>query len=103
MVPTKRPILIDGATGSQWGALIRALLDAGATDNHELLAITRNATPESAKSLGERGIKIEQGDLNDVSGIFSSAKNMLGKDAPDIWGHRLQCSIELIRTPLIAR
>lgn len=86
MVSTKRPILIVGATGSQGGALIRALLDAGATDTHELLAVTRNASSGSAKSLQERGVKIVQGDLNDVPGIFSAAKDLLGKDAPDIWG-----------------
>lgn len=86
MVSTKRPILLVGAKGSQGGALIRALLDAGATDTHELLAVTRNASSGSAKSLQARGVKIVQGYLNDVPGIFSAAKDLLGKDAPDIWG-----------------
>lgn len=87
-----------GATGSQGGALTRALLDAGATDNHELLAVTRNPTSGSAKSLRESDVKIVQGDLSDVPGIFSSAKNLLGKDASGIWG---VYSVQVIPSVLI--
>lgn len=99
MVSTKRPILIVGATGSQAGALIRTLLDVGATDTHELLAVTRNPSSGSAKSLQEHGVKL----CRVISMMFlvysQPLRTCLGRTLLISGG--LQCSSNLIRTPLI--
>ncbi|KAF6802053.1 nucleoside-diphosphate-sugar epimerase family protein [Colletotrichum sojae] len=83
--PQKKAILVTGATGKQGGAVITALLEAGAEQTHTILAVTRNPASASAKSLEARGVKTVQGDLNDVPAIFSSAKAVLGPEA-DVWG-----------------
>lgn len=83
----KRAILLTGATGKQGGATIDALLDAGALDHYELLAVTRNPESKSAKELEARGVKVIKGDLNNIPAIFTSAKAALGGgDDAKVWG-----------------
>ncbi|OLN87752.1 NmrA-like family domain-containing protein 1-like protein 4 [Colletotrichum chlorophyti] len=79
-------ILVTGATGKQGGAVIDALLEAGAGESHIILAVTRNSQSTSAKNLESRGVRVVEGDLNDVPAIFTAAKTALkGLDEP-IWG-----------------
>lgn len=85
MSTQNRAILVTGATGKQGGAVITALLEAGVEQTHTILAVTRNPASGSAKSLEARGIKIVQGDLNDIPAIFTSAKTVLGPES-EIWG-----------------
>ncbi|KAF2431368.1 nucleoside-diphosphate-sugar epimerase family protein [Tothia fuscella] len=71
-----RVILVTGATGKQGGAVIKTLLSSSRASDFTLLGVTRNAQSASAKKLAERGVKIVQGDLNDVPAIFESAKKI---------------------------
>ncbi|RYP48714.1 hypothetical protein DL768_005434 [Monosporascus sp. mg162] len=74
----KKAILITGATGKQGGATIDALLDAGALDQHRLVAVTRNPGSGAAKKLKAKGVTVVQGDFSDLPGIFNNAKAALG-------------------------
>lgn len=82
----QKSILVTGATGKQGGAVISALLEAGAGDTHTILAVTRNPAAASAKALEAQGVKVFKGDLNDVPAIFASAKSALGGSTAEIWG-----------------
>ncbi|KAI1083460.1 NAD(P)-binding protein [Whalleya microplaca] len=83
----KKAILVTGATGKQGGATIDALIEAGALESHTLLALTRNAESGSAKKLEARGVKIVQGDLNDIPAVFANAKSVLSSDgSAKVWG-----------------
>lgn len=74
-------VLIFGATGQQGGATVQALLGSPRASEFTILAVTRNAASASATQLAKQGIKIVQGDLDDVPAIFAAAENY-GK----IWG-----------------
>jgi FlaA1/EpsC-like NDP-sugar epimerase len=69
-------ILVTGATGKQGGAVVDSILSSPDAKSFTLLGVTRNAESGSAKKLAERGVKIVQGDLNDVPAIFESAKKL---------------------------
>lgn len=77
-----KAILITGATGKQGGAVIDAL--AG-KPGFTLLAVTRNPSGSSAQKLIAKAdnIKVVQGDLDDVPGMFKNAGEVA--KAP-IWG-----------------
>lgn len=79
-----RAILITGATGSQGGAVIDALVSQ--QTDFLLLAVTRNTTSPSATKLASKSknIKLVQGDLNDVPTVFANAKKAAG--SVPIWG-----------------
>ncbi|TDZ35100.1 NmrA-like family domain-containing protein 1 [Colletotrichum spinosum] len=83
--PQKKAILVTGATGKQGGAVISALLDAGADRSYDIVAVTRNPTSAPARKLEASGVKLVQGDLDDVPAVFSSARSLLGPDTR-IWG-----------------
>jgi uncharacterized protein YbjT (DUF2867 family) len=78
-----KAILVTGATGKQGGAVVDYLLESGRKDI-VILALTRNSQSASSKKLGEKGVKVVQGDLNDVPSVFVQAKKVLGSD--EIWG-----------------
>lgn len=83
----KKAILVTGATGKQGGGTINALLDGGAlNNNYTLLALTRNPESGSAKKLQSKGVKLVQGDLSDIPGVFANAKKVLGGGDAKIWG-----------------
>lgn len=79
-----RAILITGATGSQGGAVIDALI--AQKSDFLLLAVTRNPQSASATKLASKSsnIKVVQGDLNDVPSVFKNAKAAAG--SVPIWG-----------------
>lgn len=68
-------ILVTGATGKQGGGVIDALLsqDKG---KWEILAVTRTASSGSAQKLAARGVKLVEGNLDDVPALFASAKKV---------------------------
>ncbi|KAF2665677.1 nucleoside-diphosphate-sugar epimerase family protein [Microthyrium microscopicum] len=79
-----KPILVLGATGKQGGALITALLASPKASSYLLLAVTRNATSPTAQKLAAKhGVKLVQGDMNDIPALFEAAKEVAG--AP-LWG-----------------
>jgi len=85
-----KAILITGATGKQGGSVLKQLANHSTASQFTLLAVTRNAESGSAKAIVERypGTLLVQGDLNDVPGLFASAKAKLkeaGKQE-QIWG-----------------
>ncbi|KAF4827107.1 NmrA-like family domain-containing protein 1 [Colletotrichum tropicale] len=82
----RKAILVTGATGKQGGATVEALIQANATSSHQVLALTRNRESSSAKRLEVAGVKIVQGDLNDVPAVFREAKKAIGGFEPHIWG-----------------
>jgi uncharacterized protein YbjT (DUF2867 family) len=69
-------LLVTGATGKQGGAVINSILSSSQAKSFNILGVTRNAESGSAKKLVERGVKIVQGDLNDVPAIFEKAKKV---------------------------
>ncbi|GAB7346408.1 hypothetical protein MBLNU457_5107t1 [Dothideomycetes sp. NU457] len=84
---TTRPlkgVLVTGATGKQGGGVIDSLLSSPAgSSEFTILAVTRSPDSKSAQALAKRNnVKIVHGDLNDVPGIFSTAKTI----HPNIWG-----------------
>ena len=79
-------LLITGATGKQGGATVDALLSSPSTESQfTILAVTRDTASPSAKKLQDKSsaIKVIKGDLNDVPGIFQSAKAI---HPQGIWG-----------------
>ena len=76
-------VLIIGATGQQGGAVTKALLSSPEASQISILAVTRNPASASAKKLKEQGVKIVQGDLDDVPAIFDAAEKAAGGK---IWG-----------------
>jgi len=78
-------LLITGATGKQGGATVDALASSpSSSSDFTILAVTRSPTSASAQSLTAKypNVKVVQGDLNDVPGLFSAAKAA----HPNIWG-----------------
>lgn len=71
------PVLVTGATGKQGGAVINALL---ALPRHAftILAVTRDVSTPAAKALAARSptIKLVQGNLDDVPGLFEEARKV---------------------------
>lgn len=75
--------LITGATGKQGSAVVNNLLQVKA--DFTILAVTRNPSSPAAQRLKElsSNISLVQGDLNDASAIFSSARK---SEPGSIWG-----------------
>ncbi|KAI2617739.1 NAD(P)-binding protein [Hypoxylon sp. NC1633] len=78
-----RTVLVTGATGTQGGAVVDALLKSNV--DFEILALTRTPQSASAQKLQQKSpkIKIVPGDLNDPESIFSKAKELTKNP---IWG-----------------
>lgn len=77
-------ILVTGATGNQGGAVLNALLN-DESQKYTILAVTRDTNSGSSQKLAAKSpsIKLVQGNLDDVPGIFAAAKEVV-KDP--IWG-----------------
>jgi len=71
---TGRPILVLGATGGQGGAVADALLTRGAS----VRAMVRRPEALSARRLGERGVHLVAGSLDDLAALSTA---MRGVDA----------------------
>ena len=64
----KKVIAVVGATGSQGGGLVRAIL-SDRDRNFTARALTRNANSEKAKELAKLGAEIVEADLNNIESI----------------------------------
>ncbi|KAJ5111250.1 hypothetical protein N7532_001785 [Penicillium argentinense] len=78
-----RAVLITGATGKQGGSVIQALLDQNA--DFEILAVTRDASSNSAQKLQRKStnIKLVEGNLDQPEDIFIAAEKATSQR---IWG-----------------
>lgn len=69
-----KTILVTGATGKQGGSVVDALIE-NYPGQYEILAVTRDTSSNSAKKLSSKtGVKVVQGDMNDVPSLFAEAK-----------------------------
>src|SRR2546430_6221052 len=67
-------VLVTGATGTQGGAVVEALLTRG----HQVRALTRNSDSPAANRLREQGVEIAVGDFTDHDSLVRAAR---GADA----------------------
>jgi uncharacterized protein YbjT (DUF2867 family) len=66
---TTHPVLVTGATGTQGGAVARALLDRG----RPVRALTRDPGKDAAKLLAARGAEVVAGDFDDPASLRQAA------------------------------
>lgn len=82
----RRPVaLVVGATGSQGGSVVRALLARG---EYRVRALTRWPRGEQAKSLAAKGVEVVRGDLDDrrsLGAALSGARVAFG--VTNYWEH----------------
>ena len=64
----KKIIAVTGATGTQGGGLVRAIL-ADPNSGFTVRAITRDANKDKAKELAAAGAEVVQADLDDVESL----------------------------------
>ena len=87
---TTKAILVTGATGKQGGSVLKHLATGPSSSSYTLLAVTRDADSTSAKRIIEQypAVKLVQGNLNDVSALFTAAKAVLRECGQEqqIWG-----------------
>src|SRR5579864_3973401 len=74
MEHSEQTILVFGATGQQGGAVASHLLK----DGWKVRALVRNARSDQAQALGQRGIELVQGDLNQPSSLQEAMKGVYG-------------------------
>jgi len=73
----KKIIAVVGATGSQGGGLVNAILDDSNSD-FAVRAITRNPDSDKAKALAAKGAEVVAGDLEDEDSIIAAFKGCHG-------------------------
>eukprot|EP00499_Haloplacidia_sp_CaronLabIsolate_P001660 CAMPEP_0196800262 /NCGR_PEP_ID=MMETSP1104-20130614/40052_1 /TAXON_ID=33652 /ORGANISM="Cafeteria sp., Strain Caron Lab Isolate" /LENGTH=318 /DNA_ID=CAMNT_0042170671 /DNA_START=46 /DNA_END=1002 /DNA_ORIENTATION=- len=66
MSDAKKIVTVFGATGSQGGGVMEALLAAG---SFHVRGVTRNTDSEKAKALAERGVEMVQADQSDAEAV----------------------------------
>lgn len=76
-MPEKKIIAVAGATGSQGGGLVRAILDEP-DGEFAVRALVRDPNSDRAKALAERGAEIVQADLNDPASIEKAFRGAYG-------------------------
>jgi len=64
--PTRRRVLVTGATGRQGGAAVDALLASG----HQLRALVRDPATEAARALAARGVELVAGDFAEKNSLL---------------------------------
>jgi uncharacterized protein YbjT (DUF2867 family) len=69
----QKTILVTGATGKQGGAVLRHLGSA-----LKLRALTRKPEGEAAQALAAQGVKVIQGDFDDVEALKAALKGVWG-------------------------
>ena len=74
MEHSEQTILVFGATGQQGGAVASHLLK----DGWKVRALVRNLGSDQAQALGQRGIELVQGDLNQPSSLQEAMKGVYG-------------------------
>src|SRR5437879_3002462 len=74
MEHSEKTILVFGATGQQGSAVASHLLK----DGWKVRALVRNPKSDQAQALGQRGIELVQGDLNQPSSLQEAIKGVYG-------------------------
>jgi uncharacterized protein YbjT (DUF2867 family) len=67
-----RVVLVTGATGSQGGSVVQALLKRG----HQVRGMTRNATSPAAEQLRQQGVDVVAGDFTDQDSLVRAARGV---------------------------
>ena len=67
-----RLVLVTGATGSQGGSVVQALLAQG----HQVRGMTRNADSPAAKQLRQQGVEVVAGDFTDPDSLVRAASGV---------------------------
>jgi len=67
-----RLVLVTGATGSQGGSVVQALLEQG----HQVRGMTRNADSPAAKQLRQQGVEVVAGDFTDPDSLVRAASGV---------------------------
>src|SRR5688500_5088781 len=83
----KKIIAVTGATGTQGGGLVRAIL-ADPNSGFAVRAITRDPNKDTAKALAAAGAEVVKGDLDDVESLkkaFAGAHGVYG--VTNFWEH----------------
>jgi uncharacterized protein YbjT (DUF2867 family) len=65
-------VLVTGATGSQGGAVIRALLSQG----QQVRGLTRNSSSPAAEQLSRQGVEVVTGDFTDQDSLVRAARGV---------------------------
>lgn len=73
-MPITGPILVTGATGTQGGATVDALLDAGMP----VRALVRDPASAAARKLSERGVTLCAGDFDDTVLLDKAVEGVFG-------------------------
>lgn len=76
-MPDKKIIAVVGATGSQGGGLVRAIL-ADKSGEFAVRAITRDANSSKGKALRDMGAEVVSGDIDDPSSIVKAFNGAYG-------------------------
>ena len=80
-------IAVTGATGTQGGGLVRAIL-ADPNSGFAVRAITRDPNKDKAKALAAAGAEVVQGDLDDVESLKKAFAGAYGVYAvTNFWEH----------------
>jgi len=83
----KKIIAVTGATGSQGGGLVRAIL-ADSASGFAARAITRDPGKDKAKALASAGAEVAQADLDDVESLKKAFAGAYGVYAvTNFWEH----------------
>ena len=89
----KKIIAVVGATGSQGGGLVRAIL-ADPSGEFTARALTRNIDSEKAKALAKLGAEVVETDVDDVRKLTLAVRE--GLEAVEsglhlVWRRRYEC------------
>ena len=74
----KKIIAVAGATGSQGGGLVRAIL-ADRQGPFTARAVTRDPTSEKARALAALGAEVVQGDVDDAGSLERARPGQIGR------------------------
>ena len=84
---TKKTIAVVGATGSQGGGLVRAILNDPQGDC-AARAVTRNVNSEKAQTLARRGAEVVAADLDDLDSLKRAFRDAYGAFCvTNFWEH----------------
>ncbi|MBP2472628.1 uncharacterized protein YbjT (DUF2867 family) [Crossiella equi] len=83
----KKIVTVVGATGSQGGGLVRAIL-ADRESEFAVRAVTRNSGSAKAQALAELGAEVVQADINDAASLGKAFEGAYGAFlVTDFWAH----------------
>ncbi len=84
---SKKIIAVVGATGSQGGGLVRAILNDPEGD-FKVRALTRNPSSDEAKELKEKGAEVVEADINNKESVIQAFKGAYGAYCmTNFWEH----------------